>query len=72
MAAKSVHVVPSGDEWAIEEGGQQMSVHRTQEEAEKIAREEAIRAHAELVVHGRDGRIERKDSFGHDPRSVKG
>jgi hypothetical protein len=49
-----------------------ISRHRTQADAEKAAREEATRAKAELVIHGRDGRIERKDSFGHDPRSIKG
>jgi len=72
MAATSVHVVPDGDEWAVEEGGRQLSTHRTQAEAEKFARDEAMRAKAELVVHGRDGRIERKDSFGSDPRSIRG
>jgi hypothetical protein len=72
MAATSVHVVPSGEEWAVEEGGRQLSTHRTQAEAEKVARDEAMRARAELVVHGRDGQIQRKDSFGNDPRSVKG
>lgn len=72
MAARSVHVVPSGDEWAVEEGGRQLSTHGTQAEAERVAREEAMRAHAELVVHGRSGQIERKDSFGNDPRHIKG
>jgi len=72
MRATSVHVVPAGNEWAVEEGGKQLSTHRTQAEAETFARDEAIRAHGELVVHGRDGQIQRKDSFGHDPRSIKG
>lgn len=72
MAAKSLHVVPSGDEWAVEEAGQRLSTHRTQAEAEKFARDEALRAHGELVIHGRDGEIERKDSFGNDPRNIKG
>ena len=70
--ATSVHVVPSGDEWAVEEGGRQLSTHRTQREAEQAAREEAVRAHAELVIHGRNGQVERKDSFGNDPRNIKG
>ena len=72
MAGTSVRVVPAGNEWAVEEGGRQLSTHRTQAEAETFARDEAVCARAELVVHGRDGRIERKDSFGHDPRSIKG
>lgn len=46
-------------EWTVEERGKRISTQRSQAEAEKVARDEAIRAHAELVVHGRDGRIER-------------
>ncbi len=72
MTAKSVHVVPNGDEWTVEESGRRIASYPTQLDAERAAREEAIRARAELVVHGRDGRIERKDSFGHDPANVKG
>jgi hypothetical protein len=72
MAAPSVHVVPVGDQWSVEEGGKSISTHATQEEAEQFARDEAIRARGELVVHGRNGRIRRKDSFGNDPRSIEG
>jgi hypothetical protein len=72
VAGISLHVVPVGDEWAVEEGGLQLSTHRTQAEAEKFARDEALRAKGELVVHGRDGSIQRHDSFGHDPRSTEG
>jgi Uncharacterized protein conserved in bacteria (DUF2188) len=72
MAGKSVHVIPSGQGWAVEEGGRQLSTHGTQAEAERVGREEAIRAQAELVVHGRSGQIERKNSYGNDPRSSKG
>ncbi len=73
-AAKSIHVVPAADEWRVEAAGRELCSHhhRTQADAEKCAREEAMRDHAELVIHGRDGQIERKDSFGHDPRNVKG
>ena len=72
MSSKSVHVVPSGDQWAVEEGGRQRSLHSTQAEAERAGREDAIRAQAELIVHGRDGQIERKNSYGSDPRDIKG
>ncbi len=72
MAGRSVHVVPSADGWAVEEDGNQLSVHNTQGDAERAARQEAIRDHAELVVHGRDGRIERKNSYGNDPRNIRG
>jgi len=72
MAAKSIHVVPAGNRWVVEENGQHISTHSTQSEAEAFGRDEALRAHAELVVHGRDGQIERKNSYGHDPRDIRG
>ena len=30
------------------------------------------RERVELIVHGRDGRIRQRDSYGHDPPSSKG
>jgi hypothetical protein len=72
MTGKSIHVVPAGDEWIVEEEGQQLSTHATQKEAADYGRVEAVRLKAELVVHGRDGRVEWKNSYGHDPRDVTG
>lgn len=40
----------------------------TQGMAWHVARAFAKAKEAELVVHGRDGKIRRKDSFGKDPR----
>jgi hypothetical protein len=64
---------PDG-QWARQKNGTQRaaSLHSTQSAAEKVARAQAQRERTELVVKGRDGRIQRRDSFGNDPRSVKG
>ena len=72
VAGKSVRVVPYFYGWAVERGSRQMFVLRAQEEAERVGPEEATRAQAELVVHGRGGRIERKNSYGHDRRNIPG
>ena len=48
------------------------SLHDTQAAAERAARAQAKREHSELVVKGRDGKIQRRDSYGNDPRSTKG
>jgi len=68
MARKTVHVVPRKSGWAVKAGGAARagSTHKTKAAAEKTARERAKRAHAELVVHGRNGRIQRADSHGGD------
>ncbi len=44
----------------------------TQAGAAGPARERARANDEELVIHGRDGRIKIKDSFGNDPRSSEG
>jgi hypothetical protein len=66
---KNQHVVPHGHDWAIRgEGNDKLtSVHGTQGEAIDAAREIARNQHSELFIHGRDGRIRDRDSFGHDP-----
>jgi hypothetical protein len=67
---KSVHVVPSkGSGWAVKPAGSDraVSTHRTQAAAIDAGRQIAKRGQAELVTHGRDGRIRDSDSFGNDP-----
>ena len=60
--------------WARQKNGttRAASLHDSQASAEKAARAQAMREHAELVIKGRDGRIQRRDSYGNDPRSIKG
>jgi hypothetical protein len=64
---------PDG-QWAVQRdrGQRASSVNDTQAQAERKARTIAQNQGAELVVKGRDGRIQRKDSHGRDPRSSKG
>ena len=71
---KNQHVVPRGHAWGIRgEGNERItSLHDTQREAIDAAREIAHDQHAELLIHGRDGRIRDRDSSGHDPFPPKG
>jgi hypothetical protein len=67
---KSHHVVPSpGGGWDVKKGGaQRASVHReTKSEAESVGRKISQNQGTELVIHGRDGVIQRSDSHGPDP-----
>lgn len=71
--AASIHVMPAGDGWAVEAaGGGKRTLYETQDEAIKAGTERAQRDRVELLVHGRDGQIRERNSFGHDPRNVKG
>ena len=45
---------------------------QTQREAIEIARTIARKEQSELVIHGKDGRIRQKDSYGNDPFPPRG
>jgi len=69
MPKKNVHVVKHGQEWAVKKEGNDRasSVHPTQQKAIDAGRNAAKAEQSELVIHGRDGKIRDKDSFGNDP-----
>lgn len=70
MSKKDIHVVPHSDGgWATRrEGTDRVSDrHPTQREAINVGRERAKKDQVELVIHGTDGRIRDKDSYGNDP-----
>ena len=66
---KNVHVVPHEDGWATRTEGASRAgkVHRTQDQAWDAARGTAKDRGAEAFLHGRDGRIRERNSFGSDP-----
>ena len=70
---KNIHIVPRGSGWAVKREGRQqpLSEHKTQANADKIGRPIARRDGVEIVIHGRDGQIRDKDSFGRDPNPPK-
>lgn len=74
MANGDVHVVPGDNGWRVEvEGGSRArSTHRTQAEARAAARDLARRDKVELLVHGRNGQIRARNTYGADPRRRKG
>jgi hypothetical protein len=71
MPRKTVHVVPNNkiDGWSVKKGGaERASVNTdTKAEAVKIGRVMSQRTESELVIHGKNGKIQRSDSHGNDP-----
>lgn len=69
MSKKNIHIVPKDNRWAVKKEGTKdpLSTHRTKALADQQARPQAKKEKVELVIHGRDGRIQDKDSFGKDP-----
>ncbi len=74
MSKKNQHVVPHGDDWAVKGAGNSKatSVHLTQAGAIERAREIAQNQKSELLIHGENGRIREKNSYGNDPFPPKG
>lgn len=70
----NVHVVPREQGWAVTREGAERdsSHHSTQAEAISQARETARRERVELLVHGEDGKIRERNSYGNDPFPPKG
>jgi Uncharacterized protein conserved in bacteria (DUF2188) len=66
--------VPRDGEWIVEREGasRASSRHRTQAEADEGGRAVARREQVELIVHGRDGRIRQRESYGNDPGKSRG
>lgn len=71
---KNQHVVPAQDGWGVRgEGNSKLtSVHETQAEATDAAREIARHQQSELFVHGRDGQIRARNSYGNDDFPPRG
>ena len=69
MMGKNQHVVKNNDGWSVkgENNSKATSNHATQKEAISRAREIAKNQKSEVVIHGRDGKIRNKDSYGNDP-----
>ena len=63
------HVVPNNGQWQVKKDNAERATKTfsTQREAISYARDLAINQHSEVVIHGRDGRIRDKDSYGNDP-----
>ncbi|TXC73368.1 DUF2188 domain-containing protein [Sphingorhabdus soli] len=74
MSKKGQHVVPNKGGWSVKKAGasKASSTHATQAEAIKAATKVAQNQKTELYIHGRDGRIRERNSYGNDPHPPKG
>lgn len=68
------HVVHREDGWAVLGEGNQRdtSHHSTQREAINAARDIAINQQSEVIIHGEDGKIRERNSYGNDPFPPEG
>jgi len=70
MARKTQHVTsnPNGG-WDIKKGGSEKATkhYETKQPAIEHAKKIAINQKAELVIHGKNGKIQNSNSYGNDP-----
>lgn len=71
---KNQHVVPKGDDWAVRGAGNEKvtKIVSTQKEAIKIARDIAINQGSEMFIHGENGQIRERNTYGNDNFPSKG
>ena len=68
------HIVPHSDGWASKKAGSERAsaIFSTQQEAIEYSTKIAQHENSELFIHGRNGRIRERNSFGNDPYPPKG
>ena len=68
------HIVRRESEWAVRAEGAERDTRRYDTQAAAIAagREIAENQGKELFIHGRDGKIRERNTYGHDPYPPKG
>jgi len=71
---RPIHVINQDNEWKVKRDKSERSIRNfnTKKEAVDFARKLSKKDNTELVIHDKDGRIQQKDSHGHDPYPPKG
>lgn len=75
MSNKNQHVTPhSKGGWQVKGAGNIKAtvITKTQKDAISKAKDIAISKGSEVVIHGKNGRIREKNSYGNDPYPPKG
>jgi len=71
---KNLHIVRTGKSWAVkrENSKRASTLTKTQKDAIELGKQMAKKSQSELLIHGKDGRIREKNSYGKDPFPPKG
>jgi len=71
---RNQHVVSHGEGWAVtaEGASQPFAVFKTQSEAWERAKSIARKERSEALLHGRNGSIRTRNTYGYDPHRARG
>jgi hypothetical protein len=66
---KDIHIIPHADKWATKKEGNKRVTETfdTKEGAQRAGRDQAKKDKVDLVIHGKNGKIQDSDSYGNDP-----
>jgi len=70
----SIHVTPHKNGWQVKKAGAEKAskVCSTQKECILYGTQQAKNQKSELYIHNTKGQIREKNSFGNDPKNIKG
>jgi uncharacterized protein YdaT len=70
---KNQHVVPHNGAWGVKGSGNKKVTEVSATQAQAIDRAKSIAKNqgSEVVIHGKNGQIRDKDSYGNDPNPPK-
>ncbi|MCF8350513.1 MAG: DUF2188 domain-containing protein [Bacteroidales bacterium] len=71
---KNQHIIKHPDGWAVKGAGNRKATKVAQTRKEMISKGRKIAKYqkSEVIIHGKNGQIREKDSYGNDPRKIKG
>lgn len=71
---KNQHVVPLNDGWAVKGEGNENYTKTFEKKSDAIdyAKQIAKNQKSELIIHGKDGKIQERNSYGSDPYPPEG
>ena len=74
MPGKNQHIVRNGNKWSVRgaNNSRRTATFDTQAQAIERGRDIARNQESELIIHGRNGRIRDRNSYGNDPYPPKG
>ena len=69
MSNRNVHTVHNSKGWTnrYENSSRTLGYYSTKAEAQAVGREKAMKNGIEHIIHGLDGKIQNKNSYGNDP-----
>jgi len=71
---KNQHVLSHGERWAVKAEGapEPVALFKTQSEAWEKAKSIARKERSEALLHGKNGTIRARNTYGHDPSRSRG